>query len=126
MPDLRAFLPQPPWNGPPIPRGSTTTLYHASPRENVPDILKVGLYPSGGFVYLARTPKSALEQGLDAAFERGEKGIPDLVVLELSGIKREEVLGDWGFDEDLAIRRRVPPEMIRLTGVTPSNFPSPS
>ena len=49
------FLPQPPWEGPPLPRDRVTSktskkkivLYHGTLKSNVPSILSMGLVPGG-------------------------------------------------------------------------------
>ena len=88
MPDPRDFLPQPPWDGPPLPRAMSGdrigrvlyVMYHVTPRENWPSIKQGGLIPRGGIGEIGFFPDPALLAG-----ERGvyvadyETGIEDFL-----------------------------------------------
>lgn len=90
-------------------------LYHGTPIGNVQEILRGGLRPDGGVVYLARTPRVAFEQAYDAAWERGEAGAPELVVLQISGLTYKDLICDeegFELDEDIAVRRHISPRQI--------------
>ena len=39
MPDLKDFLPQPPWEGPPIPKGLSKGGKRYSPRMSLPKLM---------------------------------------------------------------------------------------
>jgi len=97
-------------------------FYHATPKRTLPTVLKSGLKPlSRGLLYLARTPESAMEQGLDAAWERGEEPLPELVVLQISGLEMDDLYGEreaWEMDEDIATKEEIPPSRISVVRST--------
>lgn len=110
-----------------------TKLYHATHKDLVPKILREGLKSNrNGFVYVARTMKSALEQCTDDPPMEIWKGhgitypnlrlcnrVPkeDIVILEISGLTKGDLdpdLEQWNMDEDLATRKSIPAKDIRV------------
>jgi hypothetical protein len=89
-------------------------MYHATPVNKVDSIIRNGLRPSQGFVYLARTPQSAWEQGYDAQFERGEAPTEMAIIgvsIDPSDLYKPEP-EQWEMDEDLATRKVIPASQI--------------
>ena len=94
--------------------GKKIVMYHATPVDKVDSILKNGLRPSNGFVYLALSPQSAWEQGTDAQFERGDTPKEMVIIgvsIDTSDLYKPEP-EQWEMDEDLATKKVIPASQI--------------
>ena len=116
MPDPRDFLPQPPWEGPPIPRGIKRRImpryyYHVTTRELVNKVLKEGLVPqerTGDSAYWGRVTKRIYL--LEEIDEGGFYGDVILRVKIPPGIRVEQSMYAEGF----YVTRPIPPEYIEV------------
>ena len=125
MPDIRDFLPQPPWEGPPIPGGliyrPKFVMYHATPMKDLGVIMSQGLIPQpaprlespwspgGQVTYLA----NRLQIARDYAYQVDPEGQWTFLKIEYDEFPGE-IYPDllWGLPGTYYTRAMIPAEHI--------------